>query len=574
MSVFRKRRIAVLAAALAAAGGVEAAVTYQGELRESGQPANGPYDVQFCLFADPAGGSSLACHDADDLAVVAGRFAAVLDFDAGDFPGGARFVELRVRPGAGTGSHTTLAPRQALHPTPYAHTALSVPDASITAGKLAAGAVTAGAIAANAVAGGHVADASITGADLANATIGVAKVDTAQVQARVAGSCPDGEFMRAILADGGVICAPTGGAAGGGFGGILDEAGNQGLSNSLVLGTNGLPIVSYYDGDTGALKIARCDDAACDDVQRRTLFTPDFVLDPENGPQKGTAIAIGAGGRPLIAFVDLKDESLKLIRCGDALCDGTLSLVPLATRGLAPSIALGADGLPVIAATDDTYVFVLKCDDAACASFSVNRPYQLPEFTVAGDISILNNGVAPFLAFARYGTNPPARVTTVSCNDARCATAALNTITPTTEDALLPDAARYALGGFPVVAYYDRNTETLKFAFCGNASCSTVSSFRSIDGGNGGIIGPYPSLAIDSAGFPVVSYLAAGIGLRVARCSSPNCAEAPSISPVDVGGTDSSLVLRPDGIPVISHYDAAQKDLRLTVCGNANCVEE
>ena len=52
-------------------------------------------------------------------------FTATLDFGAGAFGGGARWLEIRVRPGASGGAYTTLSPRQALAPAPIA---LSLPN--------------------------------------------------------------------------------------------------------------------------------------------------------------------------------------------------------------------------------------------------------------------------------------------------------------------------------------------------------------------------------------------------------------------------------------------------------------
>src|SRR5687768_4124680 len=75
--------------------------TYQGQLRENGQPASGLFDLQFCLFDAASGPIPLACAtDADNVPVEGGLFAVTLDFGATPFNGEARHLELRVRPGA------------------------------------------------------------------------------------------------------------------------------------------------------------------------------------------------------------------------------------------------------------------------------------------------------------------------------------------------------------------------------------------------------------------------------------------------------------------------------------------
>lgn len=95
--------------------------TYQGRLLDNGSPANGSYDFQFKLFDAPTGGAQLMTDVVkEDVVVTDGRFSAVLDFGSDIFDGDAFYLEIGVRPGASNDAFTTLAPRQALTPVPYA----------------------------------------------------------------------------------------------------------------------------------------------------------------------------------------------------------------------------------------------------------------------------------------------------------------------------------------------------------------------------------------------------------------------------------------------------------------------
>lgn len=99
---------------------VGTAFTYQGRLLTSGSPADGPYDFQFRLFDAAGGGVQIGSTVVVDNAAVAdGRFTVNLDFGTGAFGGGARWLDIAVRPGAG-GIYTLLTPRQKLNPAPYA----------------------------------------------------------------------------------------------------------------------------------------------------------------------------------------------------------------------------------------------------------------------------------------------------------------------------------------------------------------------------------------------------------------------------------------------------------------------
>ncbi len=111
----------LLTAATAFAQGT--AFTHQGRLTDNGAAANGAYDLQFALFdALSAGTQQGATITRDDVPVTNGVFTVQLDFGAAVFTGAARWLEIRVRPGSGTGldPFTLLTPRQPLNATPYA----------------------------------------------------------------------------------------------------------------------------------------------------------------------------------------------------------------------------------------------------------------------------------------------------------------------------------------------------------------------------------------------------------------------------------------------------------------------
>lgn len=127
--------------------------TYQGRLTDGGSPANGTYDLRFILYdADTGGAQAGSTVSKEDVPVANGLFSVDLDFGASVFNGEARWIEIAVRPGSGSGvaGYTVLSPRQPVSPTPYALFAkaagsLAVPFAT-TGGSIGAPASTSGLV--------------------------------------------------------------------------------------------------------------------------------------------------------------------------------------------------------------------------------------------------------------------------------------------------------------------------------------------------------------------------------------------------------------------------------------------
>lgn len=87
--------------------------TYQGELKESGNAANGMYNIDFALFSSVAGGiqvgTTVSIIGQD---VIDGLFSAQLDFGAQDFSSNSYWLEIVV-------DGNTLSPRVAMTGTPF-----------------------------------------------------------------------------------------------------------------------------------------------------------------------------------------------------------------------------------------------------------------------------------------------------------------------------------------------------------------------------------------------------------------------------------------------------------------------
>ena len=92
--------------------GMSQPFTYQGLLKDGGNPANGNYQMTFRLFSVAGGGTALATVGPVSVSVSNGLFTVNLDF-GNVWTGDDRYLEIQV-------GSTTLSPRVKINPTPYA----------------------------------------------------------------------------------------------------------------------------------------------------------------------------------------------------------------------------------------------------------------------------------------------------------------------------------------------------------------------------------------------------------------------------------------------------------------------
>jgi hypothetical protein len=253
---------------------------------------------------------------------------------------------------------------------------------------------------------------------------------------------------------------------------ILDSTGDVGMHPSIAIGADGYPVISYYDATNGDLKVTKCGDASCIPASA-SLRT----LDSTGNVGMDTSITIGVDGYPIISYYDATNARLKVAHCGDVSCstlDPTTPRVLDSTGnvGQYTSIAIGADGYPVISYYDVSYkrLKVAKCGDASCSTLNPATPQVLDS---AGDVG-------------KY-----------------------------TSIAIGAD-------GYPVISYYLDLTGSLKVAKCGDASCTPASANLRILTDPIGIVGGYTSIAIGADGYPVISYSING-DLTVTKCANSYC---------------------------------------------------
>ncbi|MEI7937613.1 MAG: tail fiber domain-containing protein [Verrucomicrobiota bacterium] len=170
--------------ALLLASPLGTAFTYQGRLSDGANTANGIYDLRFTVYDDSSGPGLMAGPLTNSsFAVSNGLFTVTLDFGQHVFAGEARWLEIGVRSNGVGADFTTLSPRQALTPAPYALHAGGV-DATgimgtITPASIAAGSITTVMLAAGAVGSNQLSAGAVTTAALQSGAVTAVKMASA-----------------------------------------------------------------------------------------------------------------------------------------------------------------------------------------------------------------------------------------------------------------------------------------------------------------------------------------------------------------------------------------------------------
>jgi hypothetical protein len=350
----------------------------------------------------------------------------------------------------------------------------------------------------------------------------------------------------------------------------VDTAGQVGTYSSIAIGTDGNPVISYFDLTNLDLKVARCNDPLCSG-RDETLST----VDSTGIVGSDTSIAIGADGNPVISYLNYGNQDLRVARCNDAGCTGgdeTLSTVDLTAghNGSYTSLAIGTDGNPVISYSDGTNddLKVVHCNDPACTGGGE----LLSIVDSGGDVGTFSSIAIgadgnPVISYLD-ATNGDLKV--AHCNDPACAG---NNETLTAVDSVGNDGYETSLAigtdGNPVITYVDfisYSDYNLKVARCNDPGCTGGDETLSIVDPGPGTVGDSSSIAIGTDGNPVISYFDFYLArVLLARCNDPACAGGDeTISLVDHAypyGSQTSLAIGTDGNPVISHQDLEEHDL-------------
>jgi hypothetical protein len=392
--------------------------------------------------------------------------------------------------------------------------------------------------------------------------------------------CPQGTFLKGFDANGDIVCAPSGPA-------VISTVDSVGISmpkTAIAIGSDGLPVISYPVTDMNwrveHLKVVHCGNAACSDNNTISM------VDDSDGVGGYASIAIGSDGLPVISYWDRENIDLKVAHCGDVACTSGNTLTTVDSSGNVgydTALAIGSDGLPVISYFDSTNhaLKVVHCGNESCSAsntISVVDGDALGMSVGETSIAIGSDG----LPVISYYDSSEHNLKVAHCGNLDCS--ANNSIATvySTGDVGYYNAIAIGSDSWPVISAYDDTNGNLLVIHCRSATCNPASnSIATVDwglyiGGQSGKAGLHNEITIGHDGLPLISYYDHSYShLRVLHCGDIYCSAGASARTTvdfsDGSGFKPDIVVGNDGHPVISYLDLNKRTLKVAQCARADC---
>ena len=280
------------------------------------------------------------------------------------------------------------------------------------------------------------------------------------------------------------------------------------------------------------------------------------------GSGKYSSIAIGADGLPLIAFYNQTTASLQIAKCTTIDCETAIisTLDSAGDVGQFPSLGIGSDGLGVMSYYDASNgdLKLAKCKNLTCSTAAVTTVDSTKDVGKFSSLVVSDN--LPRIAYydATNGDLKYAR-----CNDDACSKPDIETI-ESTGDVGQWAAITLVGDGRPIIAFYDATSRAIGVAACteSGGSCTLFGrpSFSVIEAVSVG--GTFEGISISTGrdGFAVMSYelkTASGSSLgRIAVCTNNVCSTSVVRTGFQSGnarsaGSYTAISVGPDGLPLV-----------------------
>ena len=224
------------------------------------------------------------------------------------------------------------------------------------------------------------------------------------------------------------------------------------------------------------------------------------------------------------------------------------------------SVAIGADGLPLISYAAFHQLKVAHCENLDCTSAAtvLLKSCQCEPFT---SVAIGADG----LGLIAYTGSSVGFLEVAHCVDTACSSVTTATIGEPDHFAFDEVSVTIGSDGLGLITFIDPKGLFPTVAHCENVACSTA-TVTAVDTSN---FRNGSSVTIGADGLGLMSYEASS-HLKVAHCSNLACTSftnATLDTDFDVGGW-SSITTGSDGLGLISYHDRDNGSLKVAHCSN------
>lgn len=353
---------------------------------------------------------------------------------------------------------------------------------------------------------------------------------------------------------------------------VFDAGGGGDRNISMVINADGFPIVAFT-ANANDLRVVKCGNADCSAGNIDTVVAVNDVIGQSN------SMALGSDGLPVIAYQGAGSGSVHVIHCGNLACSSgnTTTDVNGSNQGTYLSLAIGIDGMPGIAVFDvNNDVRYIKCLNLTCSA-SQDNPVDVSATISTGhyiSLAIANNGY-PMMA---YYNPDKTSLDYALCGDPACSDRAKITTTTVDNTADQGQYVSLAVGsdGLPVMSYRDPTFNRLIVTRCFSMLCNGATDGAVLSSGDYAGAGIYSSIEIGVDGFPLVAHRASGIaGLMMFKCNSVGCL-SPTSTVLDTQNSQAgwypSLAIGADGVPIVAYFtDVGNGELHFLKCAGYDC---
>jgi hypothetical protein len=282
--------------------------------------------------------------------------------------------------------------------------------------------------------------------------------------------------------------------------------------------------VSYLEAVSWDLRVLHCNDPNC-------VGGDESVTTVDSGDDVGmhSSLVLDAAGNPVVAYLDLTNKDLKILHCNDPDCTGgdesITSPDTTGATGHSPELLLDNAGNPVVAYLNfaGLGLALLHCNDPNCAGGDESLEGLDVAVGTYGVSLRLDSAGYPVIAYQFVSTSD---LRVIHCNDADCSGGDESITTPVTAGQV-GYWASMALdsNGYPVVSYFDDDEADLQLLRCNDANCAGGDE-TVVKPDTQGYVGIGGVLQLDSNDNAVVAYSGydENASILVVRCSTSSCA--------------------------------------------------